>query len=145
MYYPKGLSMPRIKSIQLRLHVVDLARSVEFYCSVLGFQIGSAWPDDKPVFAILVRDDVCLQISQCESPSPRSPAGACTVYIDVEDAVAFHEAVKDRVTIEWGPEVYFYGRREFGFRDPDGHLIIISEETSDPVVNVSRSHSPWSR
>jgi catechol 2,3-dioxygenase-like lactoylglutathione lyase family enzyme len=24
--------------------------------------------------------------------------------------------------------------REFAFRDPDGHLIIISEETDDPVT-----------
>jgi len=25
-----------------------------------------------------------------------------------------------------GPEVSFYGRREFAFRDPDGYVIIIS-------------------
>jgi len=42
--------------------------------------------------------------------------------------------LKGRVTVEWGPEVYFYQRREFAFRDPDGHLIIISEETDDPVT-----------
>jgi hypothetical protein len=40
------------------------------------------------------------------------------------------------VTIEWGPEVYFYHRREFAFHDPDGHLIVISEETDDPVTAI---------
>ena len=38
------------------------------------------------------------------------------------------------MTIEWGPEVYAYHRREFAFRDPDGHLVIVSEETDDPVT-----------
>ena len=33
---------------------------------------------------------------------------------------------------EWGPEVYFYHRREFAFRDPDGHWVILSEVTDDP-------------
>jgi len=52
---------------------------------------------------------------------------------DLENTI-YLDAPKGRVTIEWGPEVYFYQRREFAFRDPDGHLIIISEETDDPVT-----------
>ena len=59
-----------------------------------------------------------------------------TLYFDVHDALAVLEVLKDKVTIEWGPEVYFYQRREFAFRDPDGHLVIISEETDDPVTAV---------
>lgn len=37
------------------------------------------------------------------------------------------------VTVEWGPEVYADGRREFAIRDPDGKLVILSGETDDPV------------
>ena len=59
-----------------------------------------------------------------------------TLYLDVEDALAMHEELQGRVAIEWGPEVYFYQRREFAFRDPDGHLIIISEETDDPPTHI---------
>jgi uncharacterized glyoxalase superfamily protein PhnB len=44
-----------------------------------------------------------------------------TLYFDVGDARALHAALKDQVTIEWGPDVFFYHRREFAFRDPDGH------------------------
>ena len=64
-----------------------------------------------------------------------SPDGDA-VSFDVSDAAGLHEALKGKVTIEWGPEVYFYHRREFAFHDPDGHLIIISEETDDPVTCV---------
>lgn len=45
-----------------------------------------------------------------------------------------HGDIATRVAIEWGPEVYFYGRREFGFRDPDGNLIVLSEKTDAAVT-----------
>ena len=43
-----------------------------------------------------------------------------------------HKSLLDRVTIEWGPEVYSYGRREFAIRDPDSYLLIFTEATEDP-------------
>ena len=46
--------------------------------------------------------------------------------------VSLHRELASKVPIEWGPEVYFYGRREFAVRDPDGNLIAFSAETSDP-------------
>ena len=36
--------------------------------------------------------------------------------------------------VEWGPEVYAYGRREFAVRDPTGAMLIFSEETDDPAT-----------
>jgi hypothetical protein len=42
------------------------------------------------------------------------------------------QLLRGHVRVDWGPEVYWYGRREFSFRDPDGYPIIISEETADP-------------
>ena len=41
-------------------------------------------------------------------------------------------ALSGRLPIQLGPEVYWYGRREFAVRDPDGYLLIFSERTSDP-------------
>jgi hypothetical protein len=96
---------------------------------VLGFE-PSTWPDDKPTFVILYRDDISLQFYV---PNPDSPCGSGTISIDTDDARAVHSVVADKVKIGWGPEVYWYGRREFSFDDPDGYAIIISEVTSDPV------------
>ena len=50
----------------------------------------------------------------------------------MKDCNAWHQRLKDKVKVEWGPDVFFYQRREFAFRDPDGHLLIFSEETDDP-------------
>jgi hypothetical protein len=42
-----------------------------------------------------------------------------------------HADLAGVVPIEWGPEVYFYGRREFAVRDPDGYLLIFTEPTDE--------------
>ena len=122
--------MPIVKAIEARLPVTDVKRSAAFYSDVLGLSVGTLWPDDQPEFAILNRDGLRLQLGVSE----KSGVGSCTLCFDVSDATAFHASIKDKVEIDWGPEVYFYHRREFAFRDPDGHTVIVSEVTSDPVT-----------
>jgi catechol 2,3-dioxygenase-like lactoylglutathione lyase family enzyme len=128
--------MPRFHSLEPRLHVADYQRSVTFYRDVLGFEVLVEFPEDDPSFAMLNRDGVALQIGGPDATKLQAYPATCTFYFDVEDALALHREFQDKVTIEWGPEVYFYHRREFAFRDPDGHLIIISEETDDPVTDA---------
>ena len=43
-------------------------------------------------------------------------------------------ALDGRVGVDWGPEVYTYGRREFAIRDPDLYQIVFSEETEDEAT-----------
>ena len=128
--------MPFITSISPRLHIADFNRSLNFYRDVLGFSVDTAFPEDKPVFALLSRDGVAIQIGGPESVKSDANAPTVTLYLDVDDAMGLHAELQGKVAIEWGPEVYFYQRREFAFRDPDGHLIIVSEETDDPVTVV---------
>jgi catechol 2,3-dioxygenase-like lactoylglutathione lyase family enzyme len=128
--------MPTIKAIEARLSVTDVKRSAAFYADVLDFEIGTLWPDDEPQFAILHRDGMRLQLGKRNAPAADARSESCTIWLDASDAGDLHSAVKQKVDIEWGPEVYFYHRREFAFRDPDGHMIIVSEVTSDPVTCV---------
>lgn len=128
--------MPRLNSLEPRLHTADFARSVAFYRDVLGFTIETTFPEKDPVFAILIRDGVALQVGGINATKPPEAPPTCTLYFDVDDALGLHAFLKDRVKVEWGPEVYFYHRREFAIRDPDGHLVILSEETDDPVTCV---------
>jgi catechol 2,3-dioxygenase-like lactoylglutathione lyase family enzyme len=111
-----------------RLPVGDLSRTVAFYRDRLGFEAGDLWPADDPAFVLMSRDAVVLQFYR---PTPPEPCGHATISIDVEDALALHARLRDRVVIDWGPEVYGYGRREFAFRDPDGYTVLISEETDE--------------
>lgn len=129
--------MPHLLSISPRLHVADFARSVAFYRDVLGFDVEATFPEHDPTFALLLRDGVGLQIGGPAAVKRDDERPTVTLYLDVEDARAWHARLKDRVTIEWGPKVFFYRRREFAFRDPDRHLIIVSEETDDPQTAES--------
>jgi catechol 2,3-dioxygenase-like lactoylglutathione lyase family enzyme len=126
--------MPRICCIEPRLHVADLQRAIAFYHDVLGFTLTAVFPEAHPTFAMMLRDGVGIQLGGIGGVRGAGDPSTCTLWIDVEDVLALHAAVSARVAIEWGPEVYLYGRRELGFRDPDGNLIVLSEETDDPVT-----------
>jgi catechol 2,3-dioxygenase-like lactoylglutathione lyase family enzyme len=125
--------MPRVKAIEARLPVTDVGRSAAFFANTLGFQIATLWPRQNPEFAILNRDGLRLQLGKAEASGSGSSA---TLWLDIEELAALHSTVQNRTNIEWGPEVYSYGRREFGFRDPDGNWVILSEVTSDPPTCV---------
>jgi len=107
-----------------------------FYRDVLGFTVDAVFPEENPQFALLSRDGVGLQIGGPEARKMNENPPTVTLYFEADDVRGLHAELKDRVAIEWGPEVYFYQRREFAFRDPDGHLIIMSEETDDPPTHI---------
>ena len=122
--------MSTLKAIEARLGVGDVKRSAAFYQNMLGFSIGTLWPEETPEFAILHRDGLRLQLGKRAAATGDSS----TLCLDVSGALEMHATLSPNVAIEWGPEVYFYHRREFAFRDPDGHMIIVSEVTNDPVT-----------
>jgi catechol 2,3-dioxygenase-like lactoylglutathione lyase family enzyme len=123
--------MPRFLKVSPRLPVVDLHRTVAFYKDMLGFTLGFMWPADAPTFGMLSRDGVSVQFQVADQPRPEQ-GGQVMLSFDVDDAKALHATLEGRIPVEWGPEVYWYGRREFAVRDPSGYLVIFSEETPDP-------------
>lgn len=130
------MSRPLFRNVTPRLPVSDAAASMAFYRDVLGFEVTVAWPDLEPTFYIVERDGVAVGLVGPDEHRQR--IGDVELYIEVSDALAVHAAVRDRVGVEWGPEVYSYGRREFGLRDPDGYLVIFTEPTDDPPT----THEP---
>jgi hypothetical protein len=53
--------MARLLKVSPRLPVRNLARTIEFYTSVLDLETSGSWPADEPTFVILERDDTILQ------------------------------------------------------------------------------------
>lgn len=114
-----------------RLPVADLVRAMTFYRDVLGFRPSVLWPDEGPTFAILDRGAASVGFFVPDA-SRAGEIGCAELYIRVPDAERLHAELKEKCAIEWGPEVYSYGCREFALRDPDGYLIIFTEPTDDP-------------
>ncbi|MEZ5966602.1 MAG: glyoxalase superfamily protein [Planctomycetota bacterium] len=124
--------MPRFLALEPRLHVHDLARAVAFYRDSLGFRVTTLFPEHQPVFAMMARDGTCIQLGGPAGRRAQGDPSTCTLYFDVADVVELHRHLAALGPIEWGPEVFFYGRREFAVRDPDGNLLVFSEVTTDP-------------
>lgn len=122
--------MTRFHKVAPRLPVESLSRTIAFYMG-LGFRVDLLWPEDNPIFAILDQHEVSLQFYVPEAATPQ-PTGHATLNLDATDVAGLHRALADKMAVEWGPEVYGYGRREFAVRDPDGYLLIFSEPTEDP-------------
>lgn len=123
-----------IQAIEVRLHTKNLQREIDFFQNVFGFEVDLLGPTEHPEFAILVRDGKRIQLS---SAPDRGPATDETLVIQVSNAMEVHRRIAEIFQIEWGPEVYSYGRREFAFRDPDSRLLIVTEETNDtPTCDV---------
>lgn len=124
----------RFKHVIPRLPVADLRRTIDFYEQLLGFQIDIIWPDDSPTFCILQRGGVSIGFWTPNDCRPAAAIGVGELYMEVEDIIELHKTLREKVQIEWGPEVYFYGRREFAIRDTNGYLLIFTEPTDDPVT-----------
>src|SRR6185503_8819541 len=113
------------------LRVASVARSIGWYGDVLGFSGDAVGPPTDPVFAILHRDGVELMLQKVRhgvgSPRAATAEGGWDVYLRVDDAEAFRQAVRSRVP-DVGPiQEREYGCREFVLRDPDGHAIVLGE------------------
>lgn len=123
--------MPQFLQVTPRLLVRDVPATVAFYTKMLGFDLEVAWPETRPTFVILRRDAAALGFFERTNEASDS-VGDAELYLRVTDATALHADLKERVRIEWGPDVYSYGCREFALRDPDGYLVIFTEPTDDP-------------
>jgi catechol 2,3-dioxygenase-like lactoylglutathione lyase family enzyme len=125
-----------LKSLTPNLIVSDVARSIKFYCDVLGFTLGPTVPDAAPyVFAIVQSGPVQIYLNAPEPAIAEYPAltdrplgGTLTLFVAVTDIRQVHDDLKDEVTIVMPLEHKWYGVTEFAFVDPDGYVITYAEQ-----------------
>lgn len=127
--------MTRFTSITPRLPVRDLSRTLEFYRTHFNFKAEVLWPKEEPSFAIIQRDQTRIGFTELEEGDSRA-IGHSELYIQVTDLNSLYQNIKDSLTVEWGPEIYSYGRWEFALRDPDSYLIIFTEPVDEPPTTM---------
>lgn len=127
--------MTTFTGVTPRLPVRDLRQTIAFYVDRLGFVVELLWPDPHPTFAILQRDAMSLGFFEPTEHQP-GPIGYAELYVEVTGCLELSQTLGERMTIEWGPEVYAYGRREFAVRDPNGYLVIFTEPTTDAATTT---------
>ena len=121
------------------LVVRDVAGSIDFYKSVLGFQPAITVPEQAPyVFGSVSNGAVEIFFNDQKAVAEDYPplgakpiGGALTLFIEVdgiEEILAKVKASKAKVVMPL--KTQFYGMREFAFEDPEGWIITIAERTS---------------
>ena len=110
------------QSIEPRLPIKIMERSLDFYQKLLLFELQTRSNSDT--LAILKRGYIGIQLIVSDKYHPLNPF---TIWLDGVNVMEEYERLAPHAEIEWGPNVYPYGRREFAIFDPDLHRIIFSE------------------
>ena len=109
-----------------------MRKAIEFYVTLLGFVVDSEWPAGNPTNCILDNGHVHLAFSTDPENWYGDPGLSGQLWIDVDDVMTLHASLVGKVSIEWGPEVYGYGRREFEIKDCNGYPLTFSAPTPAP-------------
>jgi len=126
----------KFQKLTPNLVVRDVAASMNFYQTVLGFQTAITVPEQAPyVFGSVTNGAVELFFNDQKAVAADYPAlgakpigGALTLFIEVEGIEEVLAAVqKSEVKITMPLKTQFYGMREFAFQDLEGWEITIAE------------------
>jgi uncharacterized glyoxalase superfamily protein PhnB len=126
----------KFQKLTPNLVVRDVAASMEFYRSVLGFQPAIKVPEQPPyVFGSVTSGSVEIffndQKAVAEDYPPlgaKSIGGALTLFLEVQGIEEVLAAVqKSKAKIVMPLKTQFYGMREFAFEDPEGWIVTIAE------------------
>lgn len=115
-----------MKSLVPMLHIKDIARTIQWYESVLGFRCTGKWQD---VWCRLERDGAALMFGSNDHFG--KPSATAVQYIYVDHVTALFEQLDGAVEPEWGPDLMPYGNLEFAIRDPDGYLLSFGQVMAD--------------
>jgi uncharacterized glyoxalase superfamily protein PhnB len=118
------------------LVVKDVAASMEFYRSVLGFEPAMKVPDQAPyVFGSVTSGGVEIFFNDQKAVAEDYPAlgnkpigGSMTLFIEVEGIEEILSRVqKSGAKVTMPLKQQFYGMKEFAFEDSEGWVVTIAE------------------
>jgi catechol 2,3-dioxygenase-like lactoylglutathione lyase family enzyme len=125
----------KCKSICPHFVVRDVVASAEYYRDVLGFKIMGYW-FDPPVFAIVARDNIEIQLGKSDDRTPPSPNSvrredSLDAYIWVDDVDALYAELQGRgAKILEPPTLRVYKCYELMVEDNCGFRLCFSMDTS---------------
>jgi uncharacterized glyoxalase superfamily protein PhnB len=128
--------MAEFHSVAPVFAVADIGATIRWYEEQLGF-IGYPFPPQDPyVFAIMNRDNIEIMLQRVEGYEKPDlyntrAGGVWDAYFRIEGVKDLFESVRDEATIVKPLRKQPYGNWEFEIRDPNGYLLVFSEEAAD--------------
>ena len=112
------------------LAVKNIDETILFYRNLLGFECVSrveGWAD-------LRKDNVEVMISLPNAHEPfEKPTLTGSIYFSASHVDALWDEIKDKASIVYPIENFFYGMREFAIRDNNGYILQFGQEIADPA------------
>lgn len=132
----------RIQGLTPLLQVFDMARSVRFYCDVLGFAVVStSSPGNDFYWAMLKLSDATLMLNAAyeDDERPQSPDAArvashadTALFFSCDDADAIYAHLVAKGWPASEPVTTHYGMRQVYAKDPDGFEICFQHPSTRP-------------
>ncbi|NGP89384.1 VOC family protein [Fodinibius halophilus] len=125
----------KLKSLTPNLMVKDVNETIEFYTSILNFEVLQTVPEEGELdWGFVRKDDVLIMFQKDSSIKSEYPelkaqqqGGALTLYIKTEDLDHLFQNIKDEVQIVKEMHETFYGAHEFAIQDPNGFILTFSD------------------
>jgi catechol 2,3-dioxygenase-like lactoylglutathione lyase family enzyme len=117
------------------LTVGDMAKTVDFYRGLLGFEVTMNIPEEPPYAWCNMKNggvEIMFQTKASiveEYPDLEDVAlgGSFSLFIEVKDINTLYSNVKGKVGFFKDMNKTFYGMWEFAVKDPDGYLLIFAQ------------------
>ena len=109
--------------------VADVAKAIEWYSQVFGFEARIANPPSEPVpsYAVLYRDEVRLHLlRRDEAPHGLSAPVQAQFWIDSGLDDVFTRAESLGANVLQRPDARPWGHRDFMVADPDGNVVWVT-------------------
>src|ERR1044071_1367584 len=120
----------KLENIRPVLAVTNIDETIRFYRDVLGFECANRMDG----WAALSRDNVEVMISLPNAHEPfEKPTLTGSIYFNTSDVDALWDQIKDRISIVYPIENFFYGMRAFAIRDNNRYILQFGQEISDPA------------
>lgn len=119
------MSIPALNSAVPVLASLNITKTIQFYCSVLGF---TKIYEEPAVYGIVQRDAVQIHFWAC-SEKHIAENTACRISVQEIDALYAEFQPKGVVHLNAPLQEKPWGTREFGVVDEDGNLITFFEKT----------------
>ncbi|HEY6307685.1 MAG TPA: VOC family protein [Candidatus Angelobacter sp.] len=121
--------MPKLNKLTPMLTVTNMDETIRFYHDLLGFECCNR----NEGWARLLNYGAEIMIAL---PNARMafehPQFTGSFYMILDDVDALWQEVRDKVTVVFPIENFYYGMREFAIRDNNGYMLQFGSEITDP-------------
>ncbi|WP_299459561.1 glyoxalase/bleomycin resistance/extradiol dioxygenase family protein [uncultured Microscilla sp.] len=135
----------QIKTLTPNLMVSNVAETIMYYNSILGFELVQTVPETPPYdWAMVSTDGLALMFQSVDSMKTefkpleqQTTGGGLSFYLRVEGVEGLYKKLKDKVTVVNDLKESFYGMTEFSIQDLNGFVLTFAENLNPSVTTES--------